>query len=145
MHLDGAAAKHAEANVDAAIGKRKRPRVAWQDVGIEPHVQTILRGACHVVCVLTKAVPLAEIAGLANAECFTHRRPHAVGSDDVTSANQTNVFYVDHDVLSCLLDDSNEPVAIEHRGASSAGVFEQCIVEFDAWRDGSKLPLTGER
>ena len=145
LHLDGAATEHAESNVDAAIGKRKRPRVAGHDVGIEPHVETIRRGARHVVCILTKAVPLAEIPGLANAECFTHRRPHAVGSDHVTSAYQTDVFNVDHDVLRRLLDNANKPVAIEHRGTRSAGVLEQCVVEFDAWRDGSELSLPGER
>ena len=75
-----ATTQHAEADVGAIPGKRETPRVAGQQVGLEPDVEV---AACraHVGHVLAEGLPLAPVAVLRQPEEPTGRRPHTVRCD----------------------------------------------------------------
>ena len=83
-----AVALHAEADVGLAAGQRERPRVAGEEVGLEPHPQPVGRGPGHAVEVLPERVPLTEVAGRRQPERLAHGRPHAVGGDDVAAGHR---------------------------------------------------------
>lgn len=61
------AAQHAEADVGPAPGEGEAPRVAGQQVGLEPDVEVAGRRA-HVGHVLAEGLPLAAVAVVRQAE-----------------------------------------------------------------------------
>ena len=76
-------ALHAEADVGPTSGKREAPHVPGQQVGLEPHDQSLGRRPRDVAGVLAERVPLAEVAGLANSEGLAGGGPHPIGGDDI--------------------------------------------------------------
>ena len=84
-----AVAQHAEADVGPAVGQRERPRVAGQQVGVEPHVQVLGRRAGDVAGVLRgrRATRRGNPAS-ASPSRLAHRGPHAVGGDDVAGGDR---------------------------------------------------------
>ena len=115
-----AVAQHAVAEVHPAVGQREAPRVAGQQIGLEPHVQVLGCRPGHVAGVLAERVPLAEVAGLGVAEQLAHRRPHPVGGDEVAGGDGADAVDLgEHEVVS--LAHAGDGVTVAHLRAGRDG------------------------
>ncbi len=143
LHPARAVAQHAEADVHAAAGQRERPRVAGNEVGLEPHVQLMRRRSGDVAGVLAKTVPLTEVAGLVRADRLAHGAPHAVGGDHVASVDLEALGHHGHVVV--VFVEPFEAVAVADVRASLAGQLHQRVVELQPWRHRRVRAGLGQR
>ena len=122
-----------EADVGPPAGQRERPRVAGEQVGLEPHVQALGGRPGDVADVLAEGVPLAEVAGLGEAERLAHgattcrrrrRRSRERTSPSPSTSTRTR---------SCSSGrDRTEPVAVVDLDPGRAGQVDERRVELDA-------------
>ena len=138
-----AVAQHPEADVGPPVGQRERPGVAGKQVVVEPHDQLVGGGAGDAADVLAEGVPLAEVAGGAEAERLARRAPHPVGGDDVAGGRGRRgprrrpmaVPSVDRRRL--------DGVAEAHVGAGGDGEIDEGGVELQPWGHGGVDPGAG--
>ncbi len=137
-------ALHAEADVDPTRRQREAPHVARQQVGLEPHDQTLRRRPGDVAGVLAESVPFAEVAGLADAQRLASRRPHPVRGDDVPGLDRSRPVNVDCNG-GCALLQASQSVPLEHVRPGLARQFEQGRIELAPRCGGGKDPVARKR
>ena len=136
------APQDAEPHVGPPVRQRERPRVAGQQVGLEPDPQAFGRVAGDTVEVLPERVPLTEVTRLPAPERLAHGRPHPVGRHHVARRDRAEGVDVDQEPVIALFDDVGEAVPVVHLDAGVPGDVHQRGVELDTGRDDRELTLT---
>jgi hypothetical protein len=129
-------------SISPSARQREAPRVARKQIGLEPDVQPLGSRPGDVPGVLAEGVPLAEVAGLGEAEHLPGRRPHPVGSDDERCADRLTTHDVDHHTVRVEVERSHRMALHDLHTCSRGEVDERCI-ELDPRRGRRVDALSG--